>query len=109
MAQTVKYKIKKGDEVIVLTGKDKGKSGEIIKMLPKEGRAVVQGINMVKRHTRPTQTNPGGIIEKEAPIHVSNLALKDPKTGKPTKVGFKVEKDGTKVRVAKVSGEVIYG
>ncbi|WP_138379509.1 50S ribosomal protein L24 [Luteithermobacter gelatinilyticus] len=109
MAQTVKYKIKKGDEVIVLTGKDKGKSGEIIKMLPKEGRAVVQGINMVKRHTRPTQTNPGGIIEKEAPIHVSNLALKDPKTGKPTKVGFKVEKDGTKVRVAKVSGEVIDG
>ncbi|WP_321389930.1 50S ribosomal protein L24 [Emcibacter sp.] len=109
MAKNAKYKIRKGDEVIVLTGKDKGKSGEIIKMLPSEGRAVVQGVNMVKRHTRPSQTTQGGIVTKEATIHVSNLALKDPKTGKPTKVGIKVEKDGTKVRVAKASGEAIDG
>ncbi|WP_417321136.1 50S ribosomal protein L24 [Emcibacter sp.] len=107
MANNAKYKIRKGDEVVVLTGKDKGKTGEIIKMLPSEGRAVVQGVNVVKRHTRPSQTTQGGIVTKEASIHISNLALKDPKTGKPTKVGFKVEKDGTKVRVAKASGEVI--
>jgi len=109
MSKAVKYKIKKGDEVIVLTGKDKGKSGEITKMLPQDGRAVVKGINVVKRHTRPTQTNPGGIVEKEASVHVSNLALKDPKTGDATKVGFKIEKDGTKVRIAKKSGETIDG
>lgn len=104
---TAKFKIKKGDEVIVLTGKDKGKTGEIIRMIPSESRAVVQGINMVKRHTRQTQNDEGGIKTKEAPIHVSNLALVDPKSGKATKVGYKIEKDGTKVRVAKASGEVI--
>ena len=103
----IKYKIRKGDEVIVLTGKDKGKSGEITKMLPAEGRAIVQGVNLVKRHQRQTQTAEGGIITKEAPIHVSNLALKDPKTGKATKVGFKIEKDGTKTRISKSSGEAI--
>lgn len=103
----IKYKIRKGDEVIVLTGKDKGKSGEIIKMLPSEGRAIVQGVNLVKRHQRQTQTTEGGIITKEAPIHVSNLALKDPKTGKATKVGFKIEKDGTKTRISKASGEKV--
>ncbi len=103
----IKYKIRKGDEVIVLTGKDKGKSGEITKIMPAEGRAIVQGVNMVKRHQRQTQTAEGGIITKEAPIHVSNLALKDPKTGKATKVGFKIEKDGTKTRISKASGEAI--
>lgn len=108
MAQA-KYKIRKGDDVVVLAGRDKGKSGEIVKMMPSEGRALVQGINMVKRHTRPTQADPGGIKEKEAPIHVSNLALKDPKSGKATKVGYKVNKDGSKVRIAKASGEVIDG
>lgn len=104
---TAKFKIKKGDEVIVLTGKDKGKKGEIIRMIPSESRAVVQGINLVKRHTRQTQTEEGGIKTKEAPVHVSNLALVDPKSGKATKAGFKVEKDGTKVRVSRASGEVI--
>ena len=102
-----KYKIHKGDEVIVLTGKDKGKSVEITKMMLSEGRALVQGINMVKRHTKQTQTSEGGIITKEAPIHVSNLALKDPKTGKATKVGYKMNKDGTKTRVSRSSGEKI--
>lgn len=104
---TAKFKIKKGDEVIVLTGKDKGKKGEIIKMIPSEARALVQGINLVKRHTRQTQTEEGGIKTKEAPIHISNLALVDPKSGSATRVGFKVEKDGTKVRIAKASGEAI--
>jgi large subunit ribosomal protein L24 len=103
----VKYKIRKGDEVIVLTGKDKGKSGEITKMLVSKGRAVVQGVNLVKRHTKQTQTSEGGIFTKEAPIHVSNLALKDPKTGKATKAGYKMNKDGTKTRVSKSSGEEI--
>ncbi len=102
-----KFKIKKGDEVIVLTGKDKGKTGEIIKMIPARSRAIVQGINLVKRHTRQTQTEEGGIKTKEASIHVSNLALVDPKSGTATKVGYRIEKDGTKVRIAKASGEVI--
>ena len=102
-----KYKIHKGDEVIVLTRKDKGKSGEITKMMLSEGRALVQGINMVKRHTKQTQTSEGGIITKEAPIHVSNLALKDPKSGKATKAGYKMNKDGTKTRISRSSGEAI--
>ena len=104
---TAKFKIKKGDEVIVLTGKDKGKKGEITKMIPAESRAIVQGINMVKRHTRQTQTEEGGIKTKEASIHVSNLALIDPKSGKAVKAGFKVEKDGTKKRISRASGEAI--
>ncbi|VAV97781.1 LSU ribosomal protein L24p (L26e) [hydrothermal vent metagenome] len=104
---TVKFKIKKGDEVIVLTGKDKGKKGEIIRMIPAKSRAVVQGINLVKRHTRQTQTEEGGIKTKEASIHVSNLALIDPKSGSATKAGYKMEKDGTKVRISRASGEVI--
>ncbi|PHZ83529.1 50S ribosomal protein L24 [Paremcibacter congregatus] len=104
---TAKFKIKKGDEVIVLTGKDKGKKGEIIRMIPSESRAVVKGINLVKRHTRQTQTEEGGIKTKEAPIHVSNLALIDPKSDKATKAGYKIEKDGTKVRISRASGEVI--
>jgi large subunit ribosomal protein L24 len=100
-------KIKKGDNVVVLTGRDKGKTGQVVKVLPSENRVVVSGVNTVKRHTRPTQTDAGGIVEKDASIHVSNVALADPKTGEATRVGFKTGKDGKKVRVAKKSGEVI--
>lgn len=99
--------MKKGDKVIVRTGKDKGKIGEVLRMIPSDNRAVVQGVNMVKRHTRPTQMSAGGIVEKEASIHVSNLALADPKDDKPTRTGVKILKDGRKVRYAKRSGEVI--
>lgn len=99
-------KIKKGDKVAILAGRDKGKTGEVIKVMPSEGRVIVSGVNMVKRHNRPTQTTPGGIEEKEAPIHVSNVALTDPKSGEATRVGFQ-ERDGKKVRVSKKSGEVI--
>ncbi len=101
-------KIKKGDKVIVLAGRDRGAEGEVISVMPKEDRVVVRGVNLVKKHQRQTQTQEGGIITREAPIHVSNVALKDPSTGKPTRVGFKIE-DGKKVRVAKASGEVIEG
>lgn len=102
-------KIKKGDQVVVLVGKDKGRTGEVTKMMPKEGRALVAGINLVKRHTRQSQTSEGGIISKEAPVQVSNLAIVDPKDGKATRVGFKTLEDGRKVRFAKRSGEVIDG
>ncbi len=102
-------KIKKNDRVVVLTGKDKGRQGNVVRVFPKEGRLVVSGINMVKRHTRPSQADPqGGIRHKEAALHVSNVALVDPKTGEPTRVGFRIE-DGKKVRFAKKSGEVIDG
>ena len=101
-------KIRKGDKVVVLTGKDKGRSGEVTKVLPKEGRAVVAGINVVKRHQKQTQTTEAGIVSKEAPINLSNLAVADPKDGKPTRVGIKIDGD-KKVRVAKRSGEVIDG
>ena len=100
-------KIRKGDKVIVLSGRDKGRSGEVVKLVLKERRAFVQGINVVKRHTKPSQTNPGGIVDKELPIHLSNLAIIDPKDDKPTRVGFKRLEDGRKVRFAKSSGEVI--
>ncbi|SDB73888.1 50S ribosomal protein L24 [Belnapia rosea] len=101
-------KIRKGDRVQVLTGRDKGKRGEVIAVNPTEKRALVQGVNVVKRHRKPQGMNqPGGIQEKEAPIHLSNLALLDPKSGKPTRVGFRVLEDGKKVRVAKPSGEVL--
>lgn len=100
-------KIKKGDNVIVLTGKDKGKQGEVLSINPADGKALVQGINMVKRHTKPTQMQAGGIVEKEAAIQLSNVAIVDPKEGKATRVGFKTLEDGKKVRVAKLSGEVI--
>ncbi|WP_147182030.1 50S ribosomal protein L24 [Ciceribacter naphthalenivorans] len=100
-------KIRKGDKVVVLTGKDKGRTGEVIQVMPKEDRAVVRGVNMVKRHQRQTQTAEAGIINKEASIHLSNLAIAD-KEGKPTRVGFQVI-EGKKVRVAKRSGEVIDG
>lgn len=101
-----KLKIKKGDQVIVLSGEDKGKTGEVVKSMPKDSKVVVQGINLVKRHTKPSQTTPGGIVTKEAPIDVSNVAIVDPKTGKASKIGYK-EVDGKKVRVARKSGEVI--
>jgi large subunit ribosomal protein L24 len=100
-------KIKKGDKVVVLAGRDKGKSGEVIEIRPKEHRALVRGVNMVRRHQRQSATQDGGIISKEGPIDLSNIALEDPKDGKPTRVGFKVLEDGKKVRVAKRSGEQI--
>jgi len=103
----IKMKIKKGDTVVVITGKDKGKTGEVIRSMPKDNKLLVRGINVVKRHTRPSQTSAGGIVEKEAPIDVSNVALLDPKDNKPTRVGFKIMEDGRKVRVAKKSGTVI--
>ena len=99
-------KIKKGDQVIVITGRDKGKTGEVIQAMPKESKVLVRGVNLVKRHTKPTQENAGGIVSKEKPIHVSNVALIDPKSGKATRVGIKLDK-GQKVRIAKKSGEVI--
>ncbi|WP_029031936.1 50S ribosomal protein L24 [Salinarimonas rosea] len=102
-------KIKKGDQVIVLTGRDKGKSGEVVRVMPKETRALVRGINLVKRHQRQTAQQDGGIVTKEAPLHLSNLAVKDPKDGKPTRVGFKFLDDGRKVRFAKRSGDLIDG
>ncbi|WP_319382497.1 50S ribosomal protein L24 [Roseibium sp.] len=102
-------KIKKGDTVVVLTGRDKGKSGEVIQILPSDNKALVRGINMVRRHQKQTQTQEAGIVSKEAPIHLSNVALADPKDGKPTRVGFKVQDDGTKVRVARRSGDLIDG
>jgi len=100
-------KIKKGDKVVVLTGRDKGKTGEVVQVMPKEERALVRGVNLVKRHQRQTANQEGGIISKEAPIHLSNLALADPKDGKPTRVGFRVLDDGRKVRFAKRSGDLI--
>lgn len=101
-------KIKKGDTVVVLAGKDKGRSGAVTKVMPKDNAALVAGINMVKRHTRQSQTSEGGIIAKEAPIDLSNLAVADPKDGKPTRVGFRMDGD-KKVRFAKRSGDVIDG
>jgi large subunit ribosomal protein L24 len=103
-------KIKKGDKVVILTGRDKGRSGEVTSVNPGEGRAIVTGINVVKRHTKPSQKDgDGGIVSKEAPIQLSNLAIADPKDGKPTRVGFKILDDGRKVRVAKRSGDLIDG
>lgn len=102
-------KIKKGDRVIALSGRDKGRQGEVLKVIPEDGRAIVQGLNTVKRHQKQTASDEGGIITKEASIHMSNLAHADPKDGKPTRVGFQTLKDGRKVRVAKRSGETIDG
>ncbi len=101
-------KIKKGDKVIVLAGKDRGAEGEVVTVMPAENRVIVRGVNMIKKHQRQTQSEQGGIISREASIHVSNVALRDPSTGKPTRVGFKIE-DGKKTRIAKASGEVIDG
>lgn len=102
-----KLKIKKGDQVIVTTGRDKGKTGEVFEVIPSENRVKVRGVNIVKRHTRATQLQAGGIVEKEAAIHISNVAHIDPKTKQPTRVGYKFLADGRKVRFAKRSGEVI--
>ena len=104
-----KLKIKKGDHVVVITGKDKGKKGEVLKVLPEENRAIVRGVAVVRRHQRQTASQEGGIISEETPIHISSLALEDPKDGKPTRVGYKFLKDGRKVRFARRSGEVIDG
>ena len=103
----MKLKIKKGDKVIVITGKDKGKTGEVTKVLVQENKVIVSGINVAKRHTKPSQESAGGIISKEMPIQISNVAYVDPKTNKPTRLGIKVDKDGHKVRFAKKSGEVV--
>ncbi|WP_081824385.1 MULTISPECIES: 50S ribosomal protein L24 [unclassified Paenibacillus] len=103
-----KLHVKKDDSVFVITGKDKGKKGRVIAAYPRENRVLVEGVNMIKKHAKPSQANPqGGIISQEAPIHVSNVMLVDPKSGQPTRVGYKVLDNGKKVRVAKKSGEVI--
>ena len=103
----VKLKIRKGDTVTVVAGREKGRSGEVLRTDPARRRVVVQGVNMVKRHTRPSPVSPGGVLEKEAPLDISNVALVDPSDGKATRVGFRVLKDGRKVRYARRSGEVI--
>ena len=103
-----KLHIKKNDTVVVLAGQDKGKTGKVLKVLVDENRALVEGVNMVSKSTKPSAKNPqGGIVKQEAPIHISNLSLVDPKSGKPTRVGIKVTEDGKKVRIAKISGEEI--
>ena len=104
MAQ--KFKIKKGDRVVVITGREKGKSGEVTEIMRSENRVIVQGVNMVTKHVRASQTGPGGIEQKEAPLHISNVAHIDPETNKPTRVGFDV-KDGVKTRIARRSGKAI--
>jgi len=102
-----KFKIKKGDEVVVITGKNTGTSGSVLKIITKTSKALVSGVNVVSKNTKPSATSAGGIIKKEMPIHISNLAHIDPKTKKPTKISYKILEDGKKVRVAKKSGEVI--
>ena len=103
----VKLKIRKGDTVTVVPGREKGRTGEVLRTVPERRRVVVQGVNMVKRHTKPSPASPGGVVEKEAAIDISNVALVDPGDGKPTRVGFRVLEDGRKVRYARRSGEVI--
>ncbi|WP_341793666.1 MULTISPECIES: 50S ribosomal protein L24 [unclassified Rickettsia] len=103
----IKLKVKKGDEVVVITGKYKGKKGKILKVFPEDNKIIVSGVNLVKKHTKPSQVSEGGIITKELPIHISNVAHIDPKSGESTKIGFKILEDGSKVRVAKKSGEII--
>jgi large subunit ribosomal protein L24 len=102
-----KLKIKKGDNVVVLTGRDKGKTGQVLRVLPAESRVIVQGVNVAKRHTRPRMGDPGGIVEKELAIHISNVAHIDPQTRKPTRIGYKSLDDGRKVRFSRRSGEII--
>jgi large subunit ribosomal protein L24 len=102
-----KLKIKKGDNVVVISGREKGKTGEVLRVLPAETRVVVQGINVARRHTRPRMGDPGGIVEKELAIHISNVAHIDPQSSRPTRIGYKLLEDGRKVRVARRSGEVI--
>jgi large subunit ribosomal protein L24 len=102
-----KFRIKRGDRVVVLSGRDRGRQGEVLRVLRKDDRLIVQGVNMVKRHQRPTAGHPGGIVDKEATIHISNVAHVDPTSGRPTRVGYKTLDDGRKVRFAKRSGEII--
>ena len=102
-----KLKIKKGDNVVVITGRDKGKSGEVLRVFPADARVIVQGVNVAKRHTRPRMGDPGGIVEKELTIHISNVAHIDPRSTKPSRIGYKRLEDGRKVRFARRSGEVI--
>ena len=102
-----KLKVKKGDNVVVISGRDKGKQGEVLRVFPSESRLVVQGVHVARRHTRQRMGDPGGIVEKELTIHVSNVAHIDPTSGKPTRVGFKILDDGRKVRIARRSGEVL--
>ena len=103
----IKRKIKKGDNVVVISGRDKGRSGEVLRVFPAEARVLVQGVNVVKRHTKPRMGEPGGILEKEATLHISNVAHRDPASGKPTRVGYRTLGDGRKVRFARRSGEDI--
>ena len=105
----LKLKVRKGDKVVVTSGKDKGKRGEVLRVMPTENRVLVQGVGMVQKHQRQTPSQEAGIVAKEAPIHISNIAQEDPKDGEPTRVGYKFLKDGRKVRFAKRSGEVIDG
>jgi large subunit ribosomal protein L24 len=102
-----KFRIKKGDRVAVITGKDRGKQGEVLKVLREDERLIVNGVNMVKRHTRPSARHPGGIVEKEASIHISNVAHVDPSSNRPSRVGYRTLDDGRKVRFAKRSGDII--
>ena len=103
----IKSKIRSGDDVFIVSGRDKGKRGRVTKIFPKSRRAIISGLNLVTKHTKPTQNSEGGIIKQETSIHISNLAIVDPKDNKPSKVGFKFLKDGEKVRFAKSSGEMI--
>ena len=105
----VKMKLKKGDKIIVIAGRDKGKRGEVIGVFPQENRALVKGVNMVKRHQKQSPQTTGGIISRESKIHISNLALIDPKNNKPTRIGYKIDDKGQKQRVAKASGEILNG
>ena len=105
----IKLKIKKGDKVVVTTGKDKGKDGQVLTVFPKDSKLIVSGINLVKKHTKPSRDSEGGIVSKEMPIHISNVAILDPKLNKPTKIGFKINEDGSKVRFAKASSQVLDG
>jgi large subunit ribosomal protein L24 len=102
-----KMKIKKGDNVVVISGRDKGKAGEVLRVLPTERRLIVQGVHVARRHTKPRMGDPGGIVDKELTIHVSNVAHVDPQSGKPTRIGYKTLDDGRKVRIARRSGEMI--
>jgi len=103
----VKFKIKKGDKVVVISGRDKGRSGEVLKVMKDQGRVIVQGVHMIKRHTKPAAGNPGGVVDKEGSIHISNIAIADPKSGKAARIGYKFLDDGKKVRFARGSGETI--